>query len=199
MGGSSQTQQSTAKEQSSNRVTPYAPAQSGINDILNQARGVQPFDFSGAMSGLQDSINSFSEGQLPAGLLASIEDSVTNTVGDQFAKSGRSFSGDFVNAMTKQLVNSEAPYGMQGYGMLPSLTQTAANLPYAGLQGKSNLILPIASAFNRNKGNSNTIGNSTTEMQNNPWQTGVGAGLGLLGLGMSPMGGGSSLFGSLFG
>lgn len=201
MGGSSQTQTSTQRNQSS--VDPFQPAKPLLKNILSTVGGITPTNLSGAIPGLVQSGTSLASGQLPPDLLASIENSVRNTVGDQFAQAGRSFSGDFVNAMTKQLVNSEAPYAFQGMQLAPGLLSAASSLPFAGQAQKENLVLPIASAFPQNSGSS--YGTSTLTQQANPWQTAAGVGLGLAGLALTPMTGGlsaglsSTLAGSLLG
>ncbi len=117
-----------------------------------------------------------------AGLLGSLENSVRNTVGGQFAAAGRSFSPSHAAALGTALTNAEAPYLFSAYqndaSRLPQMLSASAGLPFGGLTGKSNFLLPIAGA------GQNTTGTSTGTITQptNPWQTALGAGLGGVGL-----------------
>ncbi len=83
--------------------------------------------------------------------------------------------------------------------MFPGVMDRLAQSPYAGLQAKSNLMLPIASMGQQ--GTMKGSGNSTTTIPSDPMQSAIGGGLGLLGLGLSPMTGGLSntMLGGLLG
>jgi hypothetical protein len=158
-------------------------------------------------------------------LTSTISDLVRNQTGGQAAAAGRSFSPAHMGAVSKNMTDALATPlfnnywnernaqtgaissllgGAQGYSSgldasnLSGISTAAgmAGLPYAGLQSLSNLILPIAQGFGTSTQSGKTSGTQTQQTQSDPWQTGIGGGLGLLGL--LSMGSGGGLMGSLF-
>lgn len=203
-GGQTSTQKSSQK--SSSTASPWAPTEGILKDIVGAAGDINPVDF----SALQQPAMNLLQGQLQGGdnpytqgLVNSITDASRNAVGGAFSAAGRSFSPSHAAALGKSVTNSLAPYLFQDYrtgiSQIPGLAQFAGNLPYAGLQGQSNLLLPIASTFGKTKGTASGT-QQTTIPGASPLQMGIGGGLGLLGLGLSPYNAaGSTLLGGLLG
>ena len=196
MGGdSTQTQRQSGKTKNLTQNSPYGPASPAINDILAQAQAQGPADFSQFMPGIEAMIGGTLQGgdnPFTQQLVSSITDASRNAVGGAFSAAGRSFSPSHAAALGKSVTNSLAPHLFSDYrtgvAQLPGLVGLGAALPFAGLQGMSDLILPIASAFGSQQSKGKQSGMSQTTVPGaSPWQMAAGGGLGLLGLGMQPI------------
>lgn len=182
MGGD---QKQTTRSNQETEMGPWGPAQKPLKNILNQAQGIQPFDFSQYMPQIEGLLNSSLSGggnPFQQQLTDSITNTVNNQVGGQFAAAGRSFSPSHAAALGRSTTDALAPYlfqdARQSQANIPGLFNLASNAPYAGLQSLSNLMLPIASLGQQGE----TKGMQQTTIPSNPLQTGIGGGLGLLGL-----------------
>jgi hypothetical protein len=190
MSGENKTTSTQNTEQKAkNQSGPWKPAQRPLKGMLRKASGIEPVDFSGYQPQIQSYIDSTLSGQSNPhlqGMLDTISDQASNTVGSRFAAAGRSFSPSHAQALGKAVTQGLSPYLFQNYqnerAALPGMFNMAAGLPYAGLEAQRNFMLPIAGLGTQ--GTSNTTGTMTgTQTQtSDPLQTMVGAGMGGLGL-----------------
>lgn len=188
---STQTQQSKGKSQSNTNTGPWKPTQGPLKEIVNTGADIAPADLSGYQPQLQSYIDATLSGQSNPhlqGLLDTISDTASNTVGSRFAAAGRSFSPSHAAALGRAVTQGLSPYLFSNYNQerafLPGLFDMSASLPYAGLAGQRNLLLPIASLGQKGQTSGTTSGTTTgtTIQSNDPFQTALGAGIGGVGV-----------------
>jgi hypothetical protein len=194
MGGQSQTTTSTSQQKSSgsSKMSPPAAMMPYLQGLGNTFSGIETPDISSYSAPALGSATSLAGGQLPPALWDAIQNNVYNTVGASRAAAGRDTMSDgYAGTVAREMTRAAAPYALQGMALSPALASAAAGAPYAGVSNASNFLLPWAQGFGtqKTKGNSMMTGTSQTYNPTDPMQTGVGAGLGLLGASMMPLGG----------